>query len=299
MSLERQVSAHYTRDRLEQRILGALEKSGKDLKSLTSDDLAPLDNFHVGERSAIQELAGFIALRPGTHLLDVGCGIGGPARFFAERGYQVTGIDLSEEFVRVAESLTRRLKLEGKAQYRQGSALEMPFSSGRFDGAYMIHVGMNIQDKAGVFREVARLVKPGGQFAIFDIMKTGSQPLDYPLPWAVNAETSFVGTAEDYRSKLEAAGFRVEHQRGRRAVCGGIYGEDEGAGCGWRAASHRSTSPDGRASAGDAEERERRHRRWKAGTTGDSSSRWLRLTLERRPRAFIRSRRPKIFPAAR
>lgn len=216
MSLERQVSAHYTRDRLEQRILGALEKSGKDLKSLTSDDLAPLDNFHVGERSAIQELAGFIALRPGTHLLDVGCGIGGPARFFAERGYQVTGIDLSEEFVRVAESLTRRLKLEGKAQYRQGSALEMPFSSGTFDGAYMIHVGMNIQDKAGVFREVARLVKPGGQFAIFDIMKTGSQPLDYPLPWAVNVETSFVETAEDYRNKLEAAGFRVEHQRGRR-----------------------------------------------------------------------------------
>lgn len=216
MSLERQVSTHYTRDRLEQRILGALEKSGKDLKSLTSDDLAPLDNFHVGERSAIQELAGFIALRPGTHLLDVGCGIGGPARFFAERGYQVTGIDLSEEFVRVAESLTRRLKLEGKAQYRQGSALEMPFSSGTFDGAYMIHVGMNIQDKAGVFREVARLVKPGGQFAIFDIMKTGSQPLDYPLPWAVNAETSFVGTVDDYRRTLEAAGFRVEHQRGRR-----------------------------------------------------------------------------------
>ncbi len=216
MNVEKQVSDHYTVDMLEQKILGALEKSGKNLESLRSDDLAPLDNFHVGERPAIQELAQFMALRPGMHLLDVGCGIGGPARFFAERGCQVTGIDLTDEFVQVAESLTRRLKLEGKAQFRQGSALEMPFSSGMFDGAYMIHVGMNIQDKAGLFREVARVLKPGARFAIFDIMKVGSGTLNFPLPWAMNAKTSFVETAEDYRNKLEAAGFRVEHQRSRR-----------------------------------------------------------------------------------
>ena len=150
MNIEQQVSTHYSRENLEQKILGALEKSGKDLKSLSSDDLAALDNFHVGERAAIEELAGFMALQPGMHLLDVGCGVGGPARFFAERGYQVTGIDLTEEFVHVAESLTRMLKLDRKAQFRQGSALEMSFAPGTFDGAYMIHVGMNIQDKAGL-----------------------------------------------------------------------------------------------------------------------------------------------------
>jgi len=216
MDVERQVSAHYTVDGLEQKILGALEKSGKDLKSITSGDLAPLDNFHVGERPAIQELAGFMGLQPGMHLLDVGCGVGGPARFFAERGYQVIGIDLTDEFVRVAESLTRMLKLEAKAQFRQASALEMPFSSGTFDGAYMIHVGMNIQDKGTLFREVARVVKRGGRFAIFDILKTGNESLDYPLPWAVSAETSFVGAVDEYRRALEAAGFRVEHQRSRR-----------------------------------------------------------------------------------
>jgi len=215
MSVEQQVSTHYTAGNLEQKILGALRNAGKDPARLTSDDIAPLDNFHLGERQAIRDLANFMHLRQGMHLLDVGCGVGGPARYFAEQGCQVTGIDLTEEFVQVAESLTRMLKLDGKAQFRQGSALEMPFSSGTFDGAYMIHVGMNIEDKAGVFREVARVLKRGARFAIFDIMRTGNAPLDFPLPWAVSAETSFVRTTEDYRETLEAAGFRVEHERGR------------------------------------------------------------------------------------
>jgi ubiquinone/menaquinone biosynthesis C-methylase UbiE len=215
MSIEQQVSTHYTTGALEQKILGALGNAGKDPAHLSSDDIAPLDNFHLGGRQAIEDLSSFMHLSAGMHLLDVGCGVGGPARYFAERGCQVTGLDLTEEFVQVAESLTRMLKLEGKAQFRQGSALEMPFPSDTFDGAYMIHVGMNIEDKAGVFREVARVVKRGGRFAIFDIMGSGNGSLEFPLPWAVSAATSFVRTAEDYRKALEAAGFRVEHERER------------------------------------------------------------------------------------
>jgi len=215
MSIEQKVSTHYTTGALEPKILGALRNAGKDPAHLSSDDVAPLDNFHLGGRQAIEDLSGFMHLRPGMHLLDVGCGVGGPARDFAQQGCQVTGLVLTEEFVQVAGSLTRMLKLEGKAQFRQGSALEMPFSGGTFDGAYMIHVGMNIEDKAGVFREVARVVKRGGRFAIFDIMQTGNGPLEFPLPWAASAETSFVRTTEDYRKLLEAAGFRVEHERGR------------------------------------------------------------------------------------
>jgi len=215
MSVEQQVSTHYTTGALEQKILGALRNAGKDPAQLSSDDIAPLDNFHLGGRQAICDMTSFMHLSAGMHLLDVGCGVGGPARYFAEQGCRVTGLDLTEEFVQVAESLTRRLNLEGKAQFRQGSALAMPFPSGRFDGAYMIHVGMNIEDKAGVFREVVRVVKPGGRFSLFDIMRTGNGPLEFPLPWAVSAETSFVRTTEDYRKALESAGFRVEHERGR------------------------------------------------------------------------------------
>jgi len=215
MSVEQQVAAHYTRGMLEQKILRAMRSAGKNVEQLSTTDLEALDNLHVGAREAIEDLAGFMELSPGMHLLDVGCGIGGPARYFAERGCKVTGLDLSEEFVRVAESLTRLLKLDDKAQFRQGSALEMPFSSGTFDGAYMIHVGMNLQDKAGVFREVARVLKRGGRFAIFDIMLKESESLEFPMPWALNAATSFVSNVQDYRQALEKAGFRVDHQRER------------------------------------------------------------------------------------
>lgn len=215
MSIEQQVSTHYTTGALEQKILAALRNAGKDPARISSDDIAPLDNFHLGGRQAIEDLSSFMHLSPGVQLLDVGCGVGGPARYFAEQGCQVTGLDLTEEFVQVAESLTRTLKLDGKAQFQQGSALEMPFPAGTFDGAYMVHVGMNIEDKAGVFREVARVVKPGGRFAIFDIMRTGDGALEFPLPWAVSSATSFVRTTEDYRKTLGAAGFRVEHERGR------------------------------------------------------------------------------------
>jgi SAM-dependent methyltransferase len=216
MSVERQVSAHYTPGMLEEKILSALRIAGKNPEQVSSEDLSLLDNFHIGGRHAIEDLSAFMHLQSGMHLLDVGCGVGGPARYFAERGCEVTGIDLSEEFVQVARSLTHKLKLDAKAHFRQGSALEMPFASGTFDGAYMIHVGMNIQDKAGVFREVARVLKRGARFAIFDIVRTGDAALKFPLPWAASSQTSFVVRVEDYRQALEAAGLRTEHERGRR-----------------------------------------------------------------------------------
>jgi len=213
---EQKVAAHYSRGTLEDKILAALRSAGKDLEHLSTADLEGIDDLHVGGRKATETLAGLMGLREGMHLLDAGSGLGGPARFFAESGHRVTGVDLTEEFVRMADKLTRLVKLDALAQFRQGSVLELPFDPGTFDAAYMIHVGMNIRDKAGLCREVARVLKPGARFAIFDILRHGDQPVAFPLPWAQTAETDFAAGAEEYRMALEAAGMRIDHQRGQR-----------------------------------------------------------------------------------
>jgi MPBQ/MSBQ methyltransferase len=216
MSSEARVAGHYGRGQLEELILGAVAREGKDPENLTAVDLAAVDEFHVGGLEATQELAKNMELRAGLRLLDVGSGIGGPARYFAaEHGCKVTGIDLTEEFVRVAGSLTKRTKLDALVEFRQGSALELPFDAGTFDGAYMIHVGMNVADKAGIFREVRRVLKPAGLFTVFDIMRAKEGAIRYPVPWALSEETSIVSKVKDYRDALQNAGSHIAQERGR------------------------------------------------------------------------------------
>lgn len=218
MSSEAQVAKHYTRGRLEETILRALAESGKDLETLTPLDLAPVDEFHVGGLASTQELAARMELHPELHLLDVGCGLGGPARYFAsEHSCRVKGVDLSEEFVQVARSLTRLVKLDRLVEFRQSSALNLPFDSQVFDRAYMIHVAMNISDKAAAYREVRRVLKTAGLFVVFDILRIADGPIRYPVPWAMSQTTSFVSDVIGYRNAMQIAGFRITHERSRRA----------------------------------------------------------------------------------
>src|SRR5437588_4023531 len=215
---EAKVAGHYTRGRLEETILQAVVRMGLDPDRLNAIDLATVDEFHVGGLDATRELAAQMEFATGLRILDVGSGIGGPARYFAaEHQCKVTGVDLTEEFVQVAQSLTRRTKLDHLVEFVQTSALDTKLPAETFDRAYMIHVGMNIADKAGVFCEVRRVLKPGGKFAIFDILRAGEIPITYPVPWASSEETSFVVSKGSYHNQLEKAGFHVERERVRTA----------------------------------------------------------------------------------
>lgn len=217
MSAEDAVAHHYAHGSLERVVLGALAASGKDLDRLVAADLGPVDEFHVGGRAATEAFAAELGFAPGMHLLDIGSGLGGPSRYFAQAcGCRVTGIDLTEEYVRFAETMAARVGMADDVSYRHGSALDLPFAADWFEGAYMLHVGMNISDKAALFAGVRRVLKSGAVFGIYDVMRDGDGSLSYPLPWATQAEASFVETAATYCALLEEAGFAVQAVRSRR-----------------------------------------------------------------------------------
>jgi ubiquinone/menaquinone biosynthesis C-methylase UbiE len=217
MSVEARVVAHYDAGGLLAGIEAGLAELGTSTQDVTVEDLGPVDEFHIGGRVATSELCERMGLRAQDHLLDVGCGIGGTARFVAATlGCRVTGVDLSPDYVAVAEQLTEWTGLAGRVRYEQASALDLPFADGTFDGAVQIHVGMNIEDKAAMFAEVCRVLRPGARFGLYDVMRLGEAEPTYPVPWAADAATSFLAAPDDYRAALEAAGFAIEGWRDRR-----------------------------------------------------------------------------------
>lgn len=216
--IEEQVARHYGRDGLEQAILDALRAAGRDVEQLAAADLAGADEFHLGWKPATVELATDLALAPGMRVLDIGSGLGGPARHFAEaHGCRVDGVDLTESYVACAAALTRRCGLADRVRFHQASALALPFAGACFDRATMIHVGMNIADKAALLAEAARVLKPGGLFCVYDVMRTRPGAIPYPMPWAESEATSFVETPESYRRLLAEAGLDPVQERDRRA----------------------------------------------------------------------------------
>jgi SAM-dependent methyltransferase len=210
MSLDRRVAEHYTRSDLASTILGALQAAGKDVDRLSLEDLAAVDEFHIRGRPATAELADGLGLAAGQRVLDVGCGIGGPSRYVAATyDCKVVGIDLTEEYCRVAALLAERAGLGDRVEYHPGNALAMPFADAGFEVAYTQHVAMNIEDKAQLYAEVWRLLKPGGRFGIYDVLQGEGGDVVYPVPWARDAATSFVVRPAELEALLEDAGFEI------------------------------------------------------------------------------------------
>jgi sarcosine/dimethylglycine N-methyltransferase len=208
VSASHAVSAHYGRGGLEARVLTALRELGKDQGRVAPADLAPLDQFHIRGREATLELARLAALKAGAHVLDVGGGIGGPARTLAaDFGCRVTVVDLTEEFCRVGALLTERTGLTGRVDFRHGDALALPVKDGEFDVVWTQHSSMNIPDKPRLSREVFRALRPGGRLAIHEIFAGPEAPIHFPVPWASEPGLSHLETPEAARARLAAAGF--------------------------------------------------------------------------------------------
>ena len=206
-----EVKRHYARADLAAVILKALADAGKDVEHLTPEDLAPIDEFHVRGRQATLELARAAALVAGMRVLDVGSGLGGPSRAIArEFGCRVTGVDLTDEYCRVATLLAERSGLAHLVSYRQGDALDLPFPDASFDVVWTQHVAMNVPDKAALYREMGRVLRPGGALALYDVLAGPAGPVLFPVPWARAPETSFLVTPDELRGLLAASGFRVE-----------------------------------------------------------------------------------------
>lgn len=223
--MESNVKDHYSDNNLSQKIKIALNKAGKDIKSLTLKDLAPVDQLHTGGAFVTLALLKKTTITPASYVLDAGCGIGGSTRLIAQAcQYQnannvtghITGIDLSDSFIETAKMLTHYTKLEDHITYKTGSILTMTskdkkIETNKFDAIFCQHVLMNIQNKKKVLKEFYQALKPGGELILHEITQGENSTLAYPVPWAATSEISFLETWNTLNAQLTEAGFKQKY----------------------------------------------------------------------------------------
>jgi SAM-dependent methyltransferase len=202
------IAGHWGKDDVYALIMSALEKAGKSPDALTVEDLAPVDHFHARGFPATVDLADRLPIKPDHHILDIGCGIGGPARYIAARFQcRVSGIDITPAFVEAANKLTSLLGMENRVTIEQGDGQRLPYPDGVFEGAYTQHVTMNVADRAQFFGEAYRVLKPGAFFALTEHgLGTTGNP-HYPVPWSMDGSGSYLASPAETHALLEAAGF--------------------------------------------------------------------------------------------
>ena len=204
------IQENYTINAMMDRIKQALEKAGFGSTAVKWSDLVTFDQFHVRGLEATKEMAEALKLTSGQNLLDVGSGLGGPARYLAAaHDVHITGIDITPDFVETSNYLSDRAGIADQLTFQQGDATELPFKDEQFDIAYTQHVAMNIENKLKLYQGVHSVLKKGGQFAIYDAIKGNDQPVIYPTPWAREEAISFLSTEKEMNEMLATAGFKI------------------------------------------------------------------------------------------
>jgi SAM-dependent methyltransferase len=213
IDVEAVVQRYYGDRPVLQRIDDALRGAGVDPERPSHRDLWPFDQLHSRGIVATREHAERVRIQAGMYLLDLGCGLGGSSRYLAtERGCRGAAIDLTPSFVEAARLLTARCGLAERIEFRQANALALPFEDGTFDHVWSYAVTMNIADKEGLGREVARVLKSGGRFSCNEIARGSGEAPAFPLPWASDEETSFLVSPTEMRAALEACGLSIIEQ---------------------------------------------------------------------------------------
>ena len=219
-----EVAHHYGGRDMAQAILAALAERGIGAEALRPDHLAPFEEFHIGGRGATEYLVEKLELEPHHRVLDVGCGIGGAVRYIAhEIGCRATGIDITPEFVQAARTLSKAVNLHDRTDFDIGSAVAMPYETDSFDAVISIHAAMNIADRETLYREMARVLKPGGVLALYDVMRREEGDLLFPVPWADSPAISHLLTPEETGALLEQAGMEVTLAEDRTAMAEAFF----------------------------------------------------------------------------
>ncbi len=211
VNLDALIDQHYGSGKIMKKIETGLNLAGKNLKSLTIDDLAPIDAFHTRGREATLEIIKLTNLKESDFVLDVGCGLGGTARYIAEQyNCNVVGIDLTKEYISVGKKLTQLVGLSDRVTFCHASALDIPYEDERFDKVWTEHVQMNIADKNRFYSEITRVLKPGGLLLFHDVFRgTGDSPF-YPTPWAEDESISALVTETEARSLITQVGLEID-----------------------------------------------------------------------------------------
>ena len=204
------IHSYYSPNDLYNKIIEGLNEIGKDFSKITLDDLQPVDEFHIRGDTATKELINLSSFTPDMHILDVGCGVGGSTRRLShETGCYVSGIDLSDEYIDVAERLTTLLNMQERVKFHAASALDLPFEDNTFDGIWSIQMNMNVEDKSGWLKEVYRVLKPGGRTVLYEVCGNKNTPVYFPVPWAQDSSMSFLVPPDSFREIIKSSGFEI------------------------------------------------------------------------------------------